>query len=216
MNHDEAVRSMIAEKYLLNELSPEAREQFEEHFFQCTECADDVRAGAVFVDLSKAVFRAEESAAKTHAAPVTSRARRGWLWPALAVPVMAVLLAVIAYQNWVARPAPQVLSAAFVNIGSRGGTAPSVSAHSGEGFLIRLTIPPPGLGSSYLADVYGPGGKVEWSLPLPYTADNDNYFIQVPPGRHEVGIYTVAVRGIGQDGSSSEIGRSRFELRIVK
>ena len=46
MNHDEAVQSMTAEKYLLNELSPEVRDQFEEHFFGCTDCANDLRAGS--------------------------------------------------------------------------------------------------------------------------------------------------------------------------
>src|SRR5579859_7140734 len=39
MNHEEAIRMMGTEQYLLNELSPELREQFEEHFFDCGICA---------------------------------------------------------------------------------------------------------------------------------------------------------------------------------
>ena len=56
MNHDEAVQLMTAEKYLLNELSPDVRDQVEEHFFDCMDCANDVRAGAVFIEKSKAVL----------------------------------------------------------------------------------------------------------------------------------------------------------------
>jgi len=37
MDHGESIRLMAAEKYLLGELAPELREQFEEHFFDCQE-----------------------------------------------------------------------------------------------------------------------------------------------------------------------------------
>jgi len=56
MEHDEAVRLQMTEQYLLDELSPEAREEFEEHYFDCHECAVDVGAGAAFVEQSKIVL----------------------------------------------------------------------------------------------------------------------------------------------------------------
>ena len=59
MDHNEAIRLMGAEQYLLNELSPELREQFEEHLFECTDCANDVRAGALFIEQTKAIFAAD-------------------------------------------------------------------------------------------------------------------------------------------------------------
>ena len=53
MNHSEAVEMMATERYLLGELSPELREAFEEHYFDCQECALDLRAEAAFVDAAK-------------------------------------------------------------------------------------------------------------------------------------------------------------------
>ena len=53
MDHSQAVEQMAAERYLLNELTPEAREAFEEHVFDCHECAMDIRAAAAFVDEAK-------------------------------------------------------------------------------------------------------------------------------------------------------------------
>jgi hypothetical protein len=47
MGHDEAVRILATEKYLLGELSPELRDQFEEHLFDCQRCAFDLRAAAL-------------------------------------------------------------------------------------------------------------------------------------------------------------------------
>ena len=53
MDHSEAVEQMLAERYLLNELPPEMRDAFEEHMFDCPECAFDMRAGAAFIDEAK-------------------------------------------------------------------------------------------------------------------------------------------------------------------
>jgi hypothetical protein len=43
VDHHQAVATRAAEKYVLGELPAGAREEFEEHFFHCTDCAQDVR-----------------------------------------------------------------------------------------------------------------------------------------------------------------------------
>ncbi len=217
MNHDEAIRLMGAEQYLLNELSPEMREQFEEHYFECVECANDVRAGVLFLEHSKAILASEAAAPQREIAPSRPETQSWWAWlrPAVAVPVFALLLAVIAYQNWPAHRSPEILQAAYVNIGSRGGNVPSISTRQDEGFLLRVSMPPASNYSSYSADIYSPDGKVQWSLQLPYTAEGDSYFIQIPNGHYQEGTYAVAIRGTGADGRSAEIGRSSFDLHIA-
>jgi len=217
MNHDEAIRIKGTEQYLLNELSPELREQFEEHFFDCAECANDLRAGALFIEQSKAVFAADAVAPprETAAHVATKPGWWAWLRPAVAVPIMALLLAVIAHQNWPSRGNPQVLQAAYVNVGSRGAV-PSISAAKGQGFLLRVTVPPDQTYSSYSADIYAPDGKLSWSLKLPVSAGQDSYFIQVPSGSYNDGVYSVAIRGTAADGNTTELGRGSFELHISK
>src|SRR5579864_3409163 len=101
MDHDEAVRQKATEKYLLDELEPELRDQFEEHLFDCQDCALDLRSGAMFVEQTKVIL-AESPAVSVARVPVTAAAKPGWLaWlrPAFAVPVFALLLVVIGYQN---------------------------------------------------------------------------------------------------------------------
>src|SRR5215467_1794498 len=100
MDHAEAVRQKATERYLLDELDPDLRDQFEEHMFDCQECAVDLRAGAMFIEQTKAVLSekpAEIKVRHTSEAPV----KAGWfalLRPAFVVPVFALLLAVIGYQ----------------------------------------------------------------------------------------------------------------------
>ena len=59
MDHETAVRTGATERYLLGDLTGEDRDGFEEHYFMCPECADDVRALTVFAANAKTVFRAE-------------------------------------------------------------------------------------------------------------------------------------------------------------
>ena len=91
MDHDMVVRQKMTERYLLNELDPAARDEFEEHFFDCKDCAFDVQAGALFVEQSKVVL-AEKPEPVAAALPATAsvRPKPGWLaWfrPAVVVPV---------------------------------------------------------------------------------------------------------------------------------
>ena len=57
LDHNEALRQQAAEKYVLGELSQPLRDEFEAHFFECQECARDVKAAAEFVDNARAVWR---------------------------------------------------------------------------------------------------------------------------------------------------------------
>src|SRR5262245_2814784 len=47
MEHQEAVATLAAERYLLGDMTSAERESFEAHFFECGECAADVHTGAV-------------------------------------------------------------------------------------------------------------------------------------------------------------------------
>ena len=71
MDHDVVVLQKTTERYLLGELDPDARHEFEEHFFDCPDCALDVRAGALFVEQSKVVL-AEKSEPVSAGSPVTA------------------------------------------------------------------------------------------------------------------------------------------------
>jgi hypothetical protein len=50
MAHQEAEKTMAVDRYLLNELTLQQRMRFEEHYFECAECADAVEAGQVFIN----------------------------------------------------------------------------------------------------------------------------------------------------------------------
>jgi hypothetical protein len=226
MDHDMVVRQQMTEKYLLGELAPEARLEFEEHYFDCADCALDVRAAALFVEQAKGVL-AEKPVPATASVPVTAPlpATPGWfawLRPALAAPALALLLAVIGYQNLVTYPQlhqalnrPQVLPFAAVNVGTWGSSEQAISIRRGEGFLLFVRIPPDGY-SSHTAELYNPAGKPEWSVTIPAASTQDQWPVQVPGANRETGTYILVVRGLTSAGDNKEVGRASFELQIQK
>src|SRR5215813_4832364 len=177
MDHTEAVDQYAVEKYLLGELSPEARDAFENHYFGCEECAIDLRAAAVFVAQSR------KELARPTLVPLKEPKRRlfsfpSLLRPAFAVPAMAAMLLVIGFQNIVTVPhlrqeavvasQPQILpSVTLVDGQSRGEVIRTVNAKAHQPFLLFVDIPADNRFSGYLCSLYSPSGKVIWKITVP-------------------------------------------------
>ena len=66
MTHQEAVETLAAERYLLNELSAADREAFEAHYFSCEECAADLRSTAAMLQGAKEGLAGSETAGSSH------------------------------------------------------------------------------------------------------------------------------------------------------
>lgn len=227
MDHETVVREKMTEKYLLNELDNDLLDQFEKHFFDCPDCAQDVCAAAELVAHSKVIMAetAEWSADRVNSRnPKPDHGRQfTWLRPLVAVPVMALLLAIIGYQNLVTLPhlqatlhQPQVLPWVVVNTGTWGDMAPTISVLQGQGFLLFVRIPPDSDYVRYTAELYNPRGKLEWSLTIPATSGRDQWPVQIPGANRESGNYILVVRGVTGKGNSKEIGKASFALQIQK
>jgi len=225
MDHDVVVRDKMTERYLLDELDPGLRDQFEEHFFDCPDSALDVRAGTELIAQSKAILGEPPEKAFVH--PVRARTSRSWGWfnwlrPSLVVPVMAALLLVIVYQRAVVVPGlesalhqPQVLPWAQVNVGTYGA-GPIITIPKGRDFLLFVRIPADGSYTRYTAELYNHDGKREWSLTIPAELQQDQWSVRVPTADREAGSYILDVNGVTAAGDHREIGKASFELQIQK
>jgi len=228
MDHETVAAQKMTERYLLDELDPAARDEFEEHYFHCTECAVDVQAAALLVERIRDGAIADPDVQVAPVPPVrpTPPARlAAWLRPAFIVPLMATLLAVVGYQNLVTYPrltrqlnSPQVLAWAPVNLNTYGSEGPTITAQAGQAFLLLVRIPPGGPYSKYTGELYNPAGKLEWSLAfaIPVSSQEDRLPLQVPGANREAGRYKLVVRGITATGESKDVGDTSFELQIQK
>ena len=101
-DHRQATQLTAVEKYLLDELTPELRDEFEEHFFDCQECATDLGATVAFMEAAKREFRLNP-VPKPAVAP-KGKSGLAVLRPVIAWSALAASLLVIAYQNVLVYP----------------------------------------------------------------------------------------------------------------
>lgn len=152
MNHKKALETKASERYLLGEMSDLERHLFEEHFFLCEECAEDVETGIGFHESARAVFAEYPPKVKETKEEHTSpEGRRGaevwqeqngwfdWLRPASLIPLAAsVSLAfMVGYQSLVTIPTLRKLAAPAV-------VTPAVLMPATRGDLPGLTVPASG------------------------------------------------------------------------
>jgi Putative zinc-finger len=223
MDHHQATQLTAVEKYLLDELTPEVRDEFEEHFFDCHDCATDLRATAGFMDGAKREFRVNP--VPKPGAASKSKSRSSLLWPSAFVwSALAASLLVIAYQNAVVLPrfqgeiaelrAPEILpSLSLVGGNSRGGEIPAVTIGASQPFLLSVDIPAQDRFSSYTCLLYSPSGSLSWSVEVSAQSAKDTVSIRVPAAVRPSGEYTLTVRG-NLPGSAVDIARDRFALKF--
>jgi len=234
MDHSQAVEQMAAERYLLDELTPEAREAFEEHVFDCHECAMDIRAAAAFVDEAKAqlptLTQAVLSPPSNPAKPRVKRDR--WfmgLRPGFAVPAFATLLLVLGYQNFVTFPAlrteanqPRLLPSTQLHGATRGGPGVTITADRKHGVALPVDVSPqPGIAPSmsYSFDLFDSQEKLVWTgviaAPAADEGGDQRITLAVPGKMLRSGSYTVAVSGVGPQGERTPIERYVFAVRFA-
>jgi hypothetical protein len=62
--HKEAIESLAAERYMLDEMTDAERESFEDHYFNCRFCSEDVRAIDLMRRTGAAIGRRKKVAPK--------------------------------------------------------------------------------------------------------------------------------------------------------
>src|SRR6266699_4680614 len=198
MNHHEAIQLQAAVKYVLGELSQIQREEYEEHYFECAECAIDLKALATFTDSTREVWR-QEKANPLAADPVP--ALGGWLrWfqPITAIPAFAALLLIIAYQNTVtipqarntsSRTVAEVYGRSFLLQPSdtrRGNEAivneAPLEVRPNEGFLLQLDFVPSSRFPAYLCQLQDASGRVLRQFAVPAEKVKQELHLPVPAG----------------------------------
>jgi len=227
MEHSEAVELMATERYLLGELTPEQREAFEAHFFECYECALDVRAEAAFLkDAKVQLAEMTQTVVAERPAPAkTERKRRdwfGWMRPAWAVPAFAALLAVIGYQNLATIPGlrsaadtPHVAPWATLHVGTRAGARTTLTADRKAGAALLIDVPNDGSYTSFGFALEDPQGKQTWTTTVKAPANGDGTMSLVIPGNGlQEGTWTLTIAGITPQGGRTELERQMLDVRL--
>lgn len=106
MNHQEIEQQEIIERYVRHKLPPDERRAFEEHFFACDECFEQVQSTAQFI----AAVRHSSQRGILAKWPVESAVAESW-WKAWFKPALiltaAALAVAVGYVFFAKQPAPR-------------------------------------------------------------------------------------------------------------
>lgn len=224
MTHDDALRDMMTERYVLGELENGARDEYEEHLFGCDLCAADVKATQMFADGVRQEGRA--MATVTAAEPVQANWAQRLFSPWLMGPALAACLLLLMFQMFVVRPkmeraVAEAQTPAFLNSlvlaggSSRGVKAIEVTAPRDGAFLLEVDVPAEAKYTGYRCSLYSPTGDAFWTGDLSAEQAGDTVSLRVPVARTAAGVNALVVEGIVKGtGEAVVIARHPFELTV--
>jgi hypothetical protein len=232
MDHEQAVDKGVVERYLLGDLSSSESEEFETHYFGCTQCAEELQAGAIFEENARAVFLEERPAVARAPRVKNERVRLSWwgqLWlrPWSAVPALAAvaLLCLSAYQAMVVVPglrselrqaqAPQATASYVLQPLARGDERTTEVPRNYRAYELVIDKAWEKSYAQYHCSFVDESGAARLSVTVPAPAPDKPLQILISKDQLPSGRYNVIVHGIAQDGKpEAELDRFLLILKL--
>jgi len=221
-----ADREDAAERYLLGQMNEADRDQYEQHFFSCALCADEVKASARFMDTCQSLLSGPRAPAPVMAI-AAGPGRRAWLprtSSAVITGALAATLALAVYQNVVTIPALKRSTApgalanfSFAAFNSRGATPRTIVAPRERPFLLFFDIPPGTPARRYDCRILADEGRVVMATDFSESQAQEAVPLLISAGLLDPGTYTLVVtaRTGGAGDTSVELVRFLFTLRFA-
>jgi hypothetical protein len=235
MDHNYAIENQTAERYLMGELTEVERDAYEEHFFSCSACADEIRSANTFMESARKVVQEEM---KVQACSNGSRPSLWDKWlnwktmlqpmPAAAFALFLAVVGIVGYQNSVTIPRLTQVAEAPVILQDSQQVALTVShgepvtVLAGKPVVLRFAVPKPDDPSvsfnSYRAEIVSNNNVVKFSLDISVQLAREPIDVSFPAGALSTGKYFLVIRGLSsssdvQNSAKGDLGRLPFEVK---
>lgn len=216
IDHETATKDLMAERYLLGELTGEELDSYEEHLFSCQACFEQVKTGTELVS-----HLGQIGPDATDAVPgFVSRFFTSVMQPAAitALTLFAVTLGIAIHQSSIIAklkgPKPESRST-LVGIAHGGSDVNLVKATKGVELSLNLEYASKPEFVSYQVEILSGSGKTLYSVALLENQAGTMASINMPVESLEPGQqYSMVVFGLKSDGTREEAGRSTFKLQF--
>ena len=215
MEHAEALTTNATERYLLGEMPESERDRFEEHFFDCTDCASDVRDGARMMAAGREVAAETANVRSISSSPKWMK----WIPQAAAAAVIGGSVGWFGALNYAPRLAatadvPAVVEVVHYELPTdtvRAGATEVLEVRAGEGVVLDFAIPDSEEAASYVYTLRDEKGRVFISKAVSLDDALDRVELSLrglPRGSHEL-----VIEGVRKtDGNRFPITTQRFRV----
>lgn len=218
MTHQQALDGQASERYLLDEMTEVERFEFEEHYFDCAECAEDVRLGDMIRQEARRAGPAMAANPQSGRPAVVLTSAKWWRRPMVAAPwaVAATLAMMVGYQSLVTVPglrdtvAPQSIEPVMLRGATRGAATTVVIAPDQRFVALAADLLTPPQSSSLAYQILDANRTVIASGQSAVPAAGAPLMLLVPVDElQQAGRYTLILR---DSDPSAVIGEYEFDV----
>jgi hypothetical protein len=218
IKHEDAVKDLMAERYLLGELDAAEREAYEEHLFSCDACFEQVKVGTEFVSHLRHIGTPDPQAplAPGFMSHLIASARQP-----LTITMFGFLVFIGGFAvhqrseiSHLKEPRPEIRSV-LTGIAHGSGETHVIKIPRNSALSLNVEYAPKGEFISYQAQILSSSGKALHAVALPETQVGTTASIAVPADALKPAQYSVVVFGRRSDGTQEEVGRGAFELQFT-
>ena len=215
IDHDEAVKDLMAERYLLGELNAAERDAYEEHLFCCDACFHQVKAGTELI--AELRHTGTEGAQVPLAPGFISRLLTSLRQPAT-IAAYALLICVFGINIYQQRVIgglrrPQVTPSFFLSDGARAGGVKKLVLPPNTRFDLSIQLLQSGDFTSYQGQILDQSEHLKSSFPISSEQTRDTIHLLMDSSVMGPGTYFIVINGFMPDGRKTEITRYSFQLQ---
>src|SRR5262249_33190040 len=171
IDHQQAIKDMLAERYLLGELADPDRDAYEAHLFECNTCFAQVKAGTDLVNYVTQHGAEASAMAGLQTAGFLDRLMAGLRQPvaAFAVPLLVLAVGVNLYQQReLSRQKEASLEWSYVltGIAHGGESAKLIRVPHGSRLSLNVEYTPRGEFTAYGVRILSDSGLAKSKLPI--------------------------------------------------
>ena len=218
IKHEDAVKDLMAERYLLGELDAAEREAYEEHLFSCDACFEQVKVGTEFVSHLRHIGTQDP---QIPLAPGFMSHLIASASQPLTITMFGFLVFIGGFAvhqrseiSHLKEPRPEIRSV-LTGIAHGSGETHVIKIPRNSALSLNVEYAPKGEFISYQAQIFSSSGKALHAVALPETQVGTTASIAVPADALKPAQYSVVVFGRRSDGTQEEVGRGAFELQFT-
>src|ERR1044071_148660 len=217
IDHQDAVKSLMAERYLLGELNAGERDAYEEHLFSCDACFEQVKAGTEFVSHLRRIGR-EEPRRAARAPGFMARLMTSLRQP-LTIAACALLacvsgLSVYQREIIVGLRQAQVMPSLFLSDGAKAGGTQQIAVAANTRFYLDFQLLENGSFSSYEGEVLTESQHLKTTFSIPAEQSKDTIHVLLDSSIVGPGNYFMVVNGLSPDGRKTEVTSYKFQVLL--